>query len=385
MSINRSKALLPQLRFPEFVDVTNLPFKALDEIAHVGRGKRLTKSQLDPGGKFPVYSGGITPMGYYGNFNQPANTVTVVKYGTAGFVNYINQKFWANDVCYCIKPADGRILHNKYLYYSLKSMQKSIQSLTMDAIPAHLPTDSIKRFHIPIPSLSEQHKIAECLGSLDELISAQERKIEVLRKHKQGLMQKLFPQSGESVPQLRFPEFVDYPEWEYANVDDLVDALTPPKKLPASTYISNGRFPIIDQSKSYICGWTNDETAVINKPLPLIVFGDHTCVLKFIERPFAQGADGIKIIISNQSVLAEYLYHFLSHRPLTSKQYKRHFSALRNKTVFFPNAKLEQQKIAECLGSLDELISSQVHNVEVLRKHKQGLMQQLFPNPHRNE
>ncbi len=384
MSINRSKALLPQLRFPEFVDVTNLPFKALDEIAHVGRGKRLTKSQLDPGGKFPVYSGGITPMGYYGNFNQPANTVTVVKYGTAGFVNYINQKFWANDVCYCIKPADGRVLHNKYLYYSLKSMQKSIQSLTMDAIPAHLPTDSIKRFHIPIPSLSEQHKIAECLGSLDELISAQERKIEVLRKHKQGLMQKLFPQSGESVPQLRFPEFVDYPEWKYRQLSDVLHYEQPVKYLVRNSQYESSGTPVLTANKSFILGYTC-ETDGVYHDLPVIIFDDFTTDSKYVDFPFKVKSSAIKILRARGSNHLRLVYDLMSRIRFDPAEHKRYYIS-QYQYLKIPLSHIsEQQKIAECLGSLDELISAQERKIEVLRKHKQGLMQQLFPNPHRNE
>ncbi len=146
-------------------------FKALGEIAHIGRGKRLTKRVLDPDGRFPVYSGGVTPMGYYGKYNQPANTVTVVKYGTAGFVNYINQAFWANDVCYCIKPNSEISLSSKYLYYSLKNKQKEIQNLAIDAIPAHLQTDSIKRFKIPIPPLEIQQEIVSILDKFEALVN----------------------------------------------------------------------------------------------------------------------------------------------------------------------------------------------------------------------
>ncbi len=146
-------------------------FRALGEIAHIGRGKRLTKRVLDPDGRFPVYSGGVTPMGYYGKYNQPANTVTVVKYGTAGFVNYINQAFWANDVCYCIKPNSEISLSSKYLYYSLKNKQKEIQNLAIDAIPAHLQTDSIKRFKIPVTPLEIQQEIVNILDTYSELVA----------------------------------------------------------------------------------------------------------------------------------------------------------------------------------------------------------------------
>ena len=182
------------------------------------------------------------------------------------------------------------------------------------------------------------------------------------------------------VPKLRFPEFRNAAAWERGKVDDLVDTVTPPKKLPTATYAISGKFPIIDQSQSDICGWTDDKEALIEEGSPLVIFGDHTCVLKLIDRPFAQGADGIKILKTRLKIGAPYLFQFLSFRPVVTEEYKRHFSILKEKAVYFPDFKSgEQQKIADCLGSLDELIAAQGRKVEALRTHKKGLMQQLFP------
>jgi len=114
------------------------------------------------------------------------------------------------------------------------------------------------------------------------------------------------------VPKLRFPEFREAKGWERGKVDDLVDTVTPPKKLPTASYASSGAFPIIDQSQSDICGWTDDNEALIREGLPLLVFGDHTCILKLISRPFAQGADGIKILKSSSKVETPFLFQFLS-------------------------------------------------------------------------
>jgi len=74
-------------------------------------------------------------------------------------------------------------------------------------------------------SSREQQKIADCLGSLNDLIAAESRKLEALRRHKQGLMQQLFPQPGETVPRLRFPEFQDAPVWEAGHCRDIAKVL----------------------------------------------------------------------------------------------------------------------------------------------------------------
>jgi hypothetical protein len=182
------------------------------------------------------------------------------------------------------------------------------------------------------------------------------------------------------LPKLRFPEFLNTQEWKFAKVDALVNTVTPPKKLPTSSYRANGKFPIVDQSQSDICGWTDDHEALINDALPVIVFGDHTCVLKLVTQPFAQGADGIKILKSRSIVGTSYLYQYLNYRPVVTEEYKRHYSILKEKQVLFPDIKTgEQQKIAECLSSLDELMAAQARKVDALKTHKKGLMQQLFP------
>lgn len=186
--------------------------------------------------------------------------------------------------------------------------------------------------------------------------------------------------TSATVPRLRFPEFRKAAAWKEEKLEELIETVSPPAKLPSSSYLRTGKFPIIDQSQDAICGWTDDAQAVIEQPLPLIVFGDHTCALKFVERPFAQGADGIKILAAKPAVSIEYLFHSLNHRPLVMEDYKRHFSTLKERIVFFPEVKSgEQQKIADCLTSLDEVIAAQGRKVEALKTHKRGLMQQLFP------
>ncbi|MCB2141454.1 restriction endonuclease subunit S [bacterium] len=183
-------------------------------------------------------------------------------------------------------------------------------------------------------------------------------------------------------PKLRFPEFRKGAGWDQTKVQETIASVTPPKKLTTSDYLAKGRFPIIDQSQNYICGWTNDDKAVITSSLPVIVFGDHTCVLKLVAQPFVQGADGIKIFTAKHGISTEFLYHALSCRPLVMEDYKRHFSILKDRPIAFPDMNLgEQQKIAECLSSLDGLIAAEGRKLAALRDHKRGLMQQLFPQP----
>ncbi len=182
------------------------------------------------------------------------------------------------------------------------------------------------------------------------------------------------------IPELRFPEFKNEGEWGVDIVDNLVSTVTPPRKLTSSNYQKSGKFPIIDQSKSFYCGWTNDIDAVIADNLPLIIFGDHTCILKIVNEPFVQGADGIKILKTKSKITPELLYQYLQHNEVRQEDYKRHFSILKKKNVLFPKKESgEQQKIASCLSSLDEVIAAHSQKLDLLKDHKKGLMQNLFP------
>lgn len=243
----------------------------------------------------------------------------------------------------------------------------SVNKSTIEAIDVLVPS-----------SRDEQQKIAECLEAIDQMISAQNQKVESLKAHKKGLMQQLFPQPGATTPVLRFPGFAG--DWQEKSFDVICHTITPPLKLQSSQYSSSGKFPIVDQSQTLICGWTNDSSGLLRNT-PYIIFGDHTCVLKYIDFPFIQGADGVKILGSNKKDNSKFIYQLLLSNPVKQDGYKRHFSDLKEKIFLLPPTLEEQTKIAECLSSIDEIISVEESKVVSLKTHKKGLMQQLFPQP----
>lgn len=106
---------------------------------------------------------------------------------------------------------------------------------------------------------------------------------------------------------------------------------------------SNGRFPLIDQGVSDIAGYTDDEELVYQGPLPAIIFGDHTRIFKYVDFPFVQGADGIKVLLpDNNKVLPKFFYYLLKNIGVPSRGYNRHFTILQNQK--YPLFSLEQQK-----------------------------------------
>lgn len=131
---------------------------------------------------------------------------------------------------------------------------------------------------------------------------------------------------------------------------DAVDIITPPKKLKTSEFLLEGNIPIIDQSQEFISGYTNDKTAKIIPDTPYIIFGDHTCAVKYIDFPFAQGADGIKILSPHEEFIPKYFFYYLKNNPLESDGYKRHFSKLKEIKIPLPPLEAQREIVTEIEG-----------------------------------
>ncbi|MEJ8595937.1 restriction endonuclease subunit S [Helicobacter pylori] len=143
-------------------------FRKLGEVCEIIRGKRVTKKEILDKGKYPVVSGGIGFMGYLNEYNREENTITIAQYGTAGFVNWQNQKFWANDVCFSVIPKETLI--NRYLYYVLTNMQNYLYSISnRSTIPYSISSNNIMQITIPIPPLEVQQEIVKILDQFSIL------------------------------------------------------------------------------------------------------------------------------------------------------------------------------------------------------------------------
>jgi type I restriction enzyme M protein len=135
--------------------------------------------------------------------------------------------------------------------------------------------------------------------------------------------------------------------YSWYKIKDLINTITPPCKIHKTSFNMRGRYPIIDQSKDDISGWTDDENAVIWTDKPLVVFGDHTCIVKLVDSPFVQGADGIKILQTVDSLDPRFLFFILKIRPLKNSGYQRHFSLLKEYKIPLPSIEVQREIVAE--------------------------------------
>ncbi len=169
-------------------------FRKLGEVCEIIRGKRVTKKEILDKGKYPVVSGGIGFMGYLNEYNREKNTITIAQYGTAGFVNWQNQKFWANDVCFSVIPKETLI--NRYLYYVLTNMQNYLYSISnRSAIPYSISSNNIMQITIPIPPLEIQQEIVKILDQFSllttDLLAGIPAEIKVRKKQYEYYREKL--------------------------------------------------------------------------------------------------------------------------------------------------------------------------------------------------
>lgn len=287
---------------------------------------------------------------------------------------------------------------------------------TSSGIP-HISAKQIRDYEISFPpTLGEQQKIASCLSSLDELITAHNDKLEALKAHKKGLMQNLFPQEGEKVPKYRFPEFEKEGEWSFESLSEVysflvTNSFSREKLNYDKGKVKNIHYGDIHTKFSTLFDISTEKVPYVNLDISLekintenyckvsdIVFADASEDLDDIGK-------SIEVINLNQEKLLAGL-HTLLARQIDSKlavgfggylfksagireQIKREAQGtkvlgisrtrLLNIRIYYPKNKSEQQKIASCLSSLDALITAQTEKIEQLRWHKKGLMQGLFP------
>ena len=228
------KRLVPELRFPEFEQDGEWEEKRLGDLCEIGNGKDYKHLNK---GRIPVYgSGGY--MTSVDAFLYDGDSVCIGRKGTIDRPIFLTGKFWTVDTLFythsfcCCLP--------KFLYWVFQQIDWYRYN-EAGGVPS-LSKKTIENIKHSFPSSAEQQKIAECLSSMDEEISAMKEKVEQLKIYKKGLMQKLFPVAGKFVPELRFPKFKK--DWDVDSMQSMFDmknGYTPSKSNP--TYWDNGTIP----------------------------------------------------------------------------------------------------------------------------------------------
>lgn len=415
MNKNKKK-LVPELRFPEFEkegewniepmsnlseEITQKAGKVKYKLMSITSGVGLV-SQLE---KFGREIAGKSYKNYLviekGDFAYNKSATKLYPEGEIALLESEAQGAVPNSIFTCFRFKEEKVLSGfaKYLFQDNLHGKWLRKYITVGArANGALQVNKTDLFALPFPyaSLPEQQKIASCLSSLDETITAQAQRLEALQQHKKGLMQQLFPQQGQKAPKLRFPEFEKEGEWKEKKIKDVCIVNPKTSKLPDKFIyvdlesVQNG---ILLQKKFIV------KSSAPSRAQRLLREKD---IIFQVVRPYQKNnyyfsgdsnhayvaSTGYAQLRSFES--SQYLFQFLHTDRFVSNIVEKctgssypaiNSSDLSNAPVQYPPTPKEQQKIAAFLSSLDELIKAQTEKIAQLKLHKKGLIQQLFPSP----
>lgn len=412
--MNKKKEIVPKLRFPEFGTSEGWKKYKLKELADrmtqkVGNNKLVTLS-ISAGTGFvsqaEKFSRDISGKQYcnyiylkkgefsYNKGNSktfPQGCIYELKeYEEAAVPNaFISFKFKENLVPSFYRGYFDSNFHGKQLVRFITSGARSDGLLNIS------PTDF---FSIVLPTpvkKEEQQKIADCLSSIDDLIDAESRKLKVLEKYKKGLMQKLFPAEGKTLPEWRFPEFRGCGEWKYEEIGNIGEVITGKTPSTSDAALWDGDIQFVTPTDITENKYQHHTQRTVVKTPKMKVLPKHTIMFTCIAS-IGKMALSLYPCITNQQINSivpkscynnEFIYYSLLRKTFLIKAgFANSTLPIINKTDFSKIQvpvildKKEQQKIAECLSEVDTMIEEQSNKVEQLKKHKKGLMQGLFPS-----
>jgi len=309
----------------------------------------------------------------------------------------------------CVTAVDVCIIRtkhveHKWLMYAINSpeFRADVESLQSGSTRKRISRKNLAKIVVPIPPRDEQisivSKIEELFSQLDAGVAGLKRVQSVLQRYRASVLKaafegRLVPQDPNDEPvQWNFDkkkineDFIDKvsnlpSKWSYGIITNLVSkpSLTGIKLLKRD-YKEKGKYPVIDQGQDYIGGFTEEEKPVPCE-LPVIVFGDHTKVIKYVDFPFVAGADGIKVLKPKDVLLPKLFYYFIQAIKLPDKGYARHYQYLAKELIPIPPL-AEQKRIIDEIESKITLISvleEQVEkNIKLADKLRQSILHSAF-------
>ena len=390
--MSKKQKLIPEIRFPEFKNEGEWKLKALEDALDYERPDNYIVSDTN-----------------YQNEGTPVLTAN-----KSFILGYTNEDFGIYEKLPAI-IFDDFTVDNKFVDFPFKVKSSAIKILTPKkkddlrftyelisqinfnaAEHKRYYISEYQKINLPFPSINEQQKIASCLSSLDDLIEAHSQKLDLLKEHKKGLMQNLFPQEGEKVPKFRFKEFENDGEWITKKLGQIGEPLMCKRVFKEQTSEDpTGGVPFYKigtfgkEADSYISielyeEYKNKYSFPKIGDILISASGTIGRLVVYDGAPaFFQDSNIIWLGNNEKTILNSFLFYcYLTMKWQTSDGgiiSRLYNSDFKNMQVIFPINKVEQKKIASCFIALDELIKAQSEKIEQLKLHKKGLMQGLFP------
>ena len=303
-------------------------------LAKVKRSGKLQASQYQKSGRFPVIDQGVNDVAGFSDDPDIVHKapLPIVIFGDhTRRVKLVQEPFICGaDGTQLLYPKDER-LDPVFFYHAVKNIDLSNYAYARNF-------KFLKEQELSYPDLLTQKRIAAILSAYDDLIENNRRRIALLEQAARLLYR-------EWLVHFRFPghettKFVDgLPErWEIKHVKELLSRLKAKPQVRKDEYETKWLYPCVDQGQSFVGGYTNKHEAIYRNELPLIVFGDHTRSLKYVDFPFARGAYGTQIIQSNDDRLSQAQFYFaLINVDLSNYAYARHFKFLKDQEIIVPD------------------------------------------------
>ncbi len=414
MNNDEKKMIVPKLRFPEFRDAGNWDERQLNKLGELVSGLTYSPDDVRDSGLLVLRSSNVqngeitlddnvyvTPSIKGANLSKANDILICVRNGSKALIG--KNALIPEGMPLCTHGAFMTVFRTPSSKFVFQLFQGGAYQRQVDAdLGATINSingSQFLKYKFFVPSQGEQQKIADCLSSIDELISAQSQKVNALKIHKQGLMQRLFPTYGETIPRLRFPEFRDAGEWAETPLNQVAIRCKQKNSLNKLNRVltNSAEFGVLDQRDFFdkdIANQSNLDGYYIVKK------GDYVYNPRISKTapvgPISKNniGDGVMSPLYtvfrfnnyDNSFYAHYFnstcwHHYMRQASSTGARHDR--MAIANDDFMALPLPLtspeEQKKIADCLSSIDELISVHSQKLDTLKTHKKGLMQQLFP------
>ena len=409
MSKNNKNKLVQTLRFPEFAKEDDWVVKPLNKLGKLVNGLTYSPDDVKESGLLVLRSSNIQ------NGENVLDDNVYVRTDVKG-VNLSEP----NDILICVRNGSKALIgknaliptgmplctHGAFMTVFRSDKSKFIFQLfqttayakkvagDLGATINSINGSNFLKYEFLVPkNPEEQNKIADFLSSVDDVIKAERQKLNILQNHKKGLLQNLLPQAGETIPKFRFKEFEDSSEWVESSLTQVADYEN--GKAHEQDISDDGEFIVVNSKfisqDGEVKKFTNTAFLPATKGDILMVLSDIPNG-KAIAKCFFVEADNRYTVnqricrITPRNVNSKILYYLLNRNPYFLafddgvKQTNLRKDDVLNCPLLIPEDPKEQEKIAETLSSVDDLINSQNQKLEALQLHKKGMLQGLFPN-----
>lgn len=289
------------------------------------------------------------------------NDILITSVGTLGVVHLVKDPnfYFKDGNLTWLREFNENIIDIDFLFYWLNSnlFKKQILNNNIGAVQKAITIDFLKKVDISLPDIPNQQSIAAVLSALDKKIALNKQinaRLEEMAKtlYDYWFVQFDFPDANgkpykSSGGEMVFDETLkrEIPKgWESVELQSCL------AKVPSTVKILNkdikdfGKYPVIDQSQDFICGFTDDEKSILNPQDAHIIFGDHTRIVKLVNFKYARGADGTQVILSNNERMPNYLfYQIINQIDLSSYGYARHFKFLKEFPIILPDKDISRK------------------------------------------